>query len=433
MELSQERKRSSLKKEHQSRFFKERKSMRAYERLIRYAKVYTTSDPESSETPSTLRQFDLAKLLKKEMEETGIEDVSISDKCYVTGFIPATRGYENVPRLGFIAHMDTAPDFSGANVNPQLHEHYDGQAISLGCGRVIDPKSFPDLIDMKGKTVMTADGSTLLGADDKAGVAEIMTMAESLISGNIPHGKICIAFTPDEEIGSGAKDLDLDAFGADFAYTVDGGYMGEITYETFNAAQADFDITGFAVHPGSGKDVMVNAALVACEINSMLPPADIPRLTEGYEGFFHLIHMSGDVEKASIAYIVRDHKEANFYARLDILRHIEKTLNNKYGENTVHLIIKQQYRNMEEKIRPCMHLVETAKTVMKSLGVEPDTAPVRGGTDGAELSFRGLPCPNLGTGGYGYHGPYEHIAIEDMDTVADILLGIVKSYSKKYS
>ena len=405
--------------------------MRAYERLIRYAKVYTTSDPDSMKTPSTKRQFDLAKLLKEEMEGVGIEHVSISDKCYVTGFISATKGYENVPRLGFIAHMDTAPDFSGENVKPVLHENYNGQAIGIGCGRVIDPKSFPDLLDMKGKTVMTADGSTLLGADDKAGVAEIMTMAENIIFSNIPHGKICIAFTPDEEIGSGAKDLDLNSFGADFAYTVDGGYMGEITYETFNAAQADFKITGFAVHPGSGKGVMVNAALVACEINAMLPPADIPRLTEGYEGFFHLIHMSGDVEKASIAYIVRDHKEANFNARLDLLRHIEKTINEKYGEGTVRLAVRQQYRNMEEKIRPCMHMVETAKAVMKSLGVEPDTTPVRGGTDGAELSFRGLPCPNLGTGGYGYHGPYEHIAIEDMDIVTNILVGIVRSYSKK--
>lgn len=404
--------------------------MRAYERLVRYAKVYTTSDPDSETVPSTERQFDLARLLADEMKSLGIKDVTVTDKCYVTGILPAAKGCEDAAHIGFIAHMDTAPDYAGENVHPVLHENYDGEAIDLGNDLVLDPENFPDLKEMKGKTLITADGTTLLGADDKAGIAEIMTMAESLVSGNIPHGQISIAFTPDEEIGSGAAWLDLDAFAADYAYTVDGGYKGEITYETFNAAQAEYSITGFAVHPGSAKGLMVNAALVACEINSMLPAGDIPRLTEGYEGFFHLCDMKGDVSRASMTYIVRDHKESNFNARLDTLHHIEKTLNEKYGEGTVHLTIKMQYKNMEEMIRPCMHLVENAKKVMLGLGVEPDTSPVRGGTDGSELSFRGLPCPNLGTGGYGYHGPYEHIAAEDMDTVTDILLGIVKTYAK---
>lgn len=403
--------------------------MRAYERLVRYAKVWTTSDEASGQTPSTQRQFDLASMLVDEMKEMGIADAAVDENCYVTGHIPAAAGCEEKSRLGFISHMDTAPDASGENVRPQIHENYDGGRIEIGSGKVLDPAEFPDLLSMKGKTLITSDGSTLLGADDKAGIAEILTMAETLIRDRVPHGQISIAFTPDEEIGSGAALLDLDAFGADYAYTVDGGDRGEITYETFNAAQAVFEITGKSVHTGSAKGLMVNAGLVACEINAMLPSCDIPALTEGYEGFCHLCSIEGNVEKAKLVYIVRDHRAAYLDARLDLLRHVEKTLNEKYGEGTVKLETKMQYRNMEEKIRPCMHLVDTAKQVMESLGVTPDSSPVRGGTDGAELSFRGLPCPNLGTGGYGFHGPYEHITAEDMDTVVQILLGIVKKYA----
>lgn len=405
--------------------------MRAYERLIKYAKVFTTSDEaNASVSPSTDRQFDLAGMLVEDMKELGIEDAAVDENCYVVGHIPASEGYEGKTRLGFIAHMDTAPDASGENVKPQVHENYDGKAVELGGGKVLDPAQFPELKDMKGKTLITTDGSTLLGADDKAGIAEILTMIEGLREKQIPHGPISIAFTPDEEIGSGAHLLDLDKFGAELAYTVDGGPTFEITYETFNAAAAKFEITGVSVHPGSAKDVMVNAALVACEINSMLPAGDIPRLTEGYEGFFHLTGIEGDVEKASVSYIVRDHKAENFQARQDLLTHIAKVLNEKYGEGTVKLTIRRQYNNMEEKIRPHMELVEIAKKAIESLGITPDTSPVRGGTDGAELSFRGLPCPNLGTGGYGFHGPFEHITAEDMDDEVKILTRIVQEFAR---
>lgn len=405
--------------------------MRAYERLVRYAQVWTTSDESTGATPSTQRQFDLARTLAEEMQEIGIRDASVDENCYVMGHIPATPGYEGRTKLGFIAHLDTAPDASGENVKPQIHDNYDGGRIQIGNGKVLDPEDFPDLMTMKGKTLITSDGATLLGADDKAGIAEILTMAQHLVREGIPHGQISIAFTPDEEIGSGAALLDLEGFDADYAYTVDGGGKGEITYETFNAAQALFEITGKSVHTGSAKGLMINAGLVACQINAMLPAGDIPALTEGYEGFFHLCSIEGCVESAKLVYIVRDHKEGNFQARLDLLRHVEKVMNEKYGGGTVKLTVKMQYRNMEEKIRPCMHLVDTAKRVMEKLGVTPDSSPVRGGTDGAELSFRGLPCPNLGTGGYGFHGPYEHIAAEDMDTVVEILLGLVRAYAER--
>ena len=279
---------------------------------------------------------------------------------------------------------------------------------------------------MKGRTLITTDGTTLLGADDKAGVAEILTMAEELMKGNIPHGKICIAFTPDEEVGSGAQHLDIPAFGACYAYTVDGGSENSVEYENFNACSARFEITGFNIHPGDAKDKMLNAALIAMEINGMLPSAETPRDTEGYEGFFHLTDMEGTVEYATLQYIVRDHDAGHFQARQETLRHIQKILNEKYGAGTVKLSIHQQYRNMKEKIEPCMHLIENAKAVIRKLGMEPEVVPVRGGTDGAQLSFRGLPCPNLGTGGYAFHGPYEHITAEGMDAVVKILVGIAE-------
>lgn len=405
--------------------------MRAYERLITYAKVWTTSDEEGKGSPSTQRQFDLAKILVSEMQGLGIEDAVVDENCYVMGHLPATEGYEGKARLGLIAHLDTAPDASGNHVQPQIHENYDGQAIQLGDGKVLDPAAFPDLKEAKGKTLITTDGRTLLGADDKAGIAEILTLVERLKEEKIPHGPLSIAFTPDEEIGSGAGLLDLDKFGADYAYTVDGGANSEVTYETFHAAQATFEVKGVSVHTGSAKGLMVNAGLVGCQINQMLPAGDTPDQTEGYEGFFHLCSIEGSVEAAKLVYLVRDHKEGNFRARLDLLSHIEKVLNEKYGEGTVTLTVKQQYRNMEEKIRPCMHLVQIAKKVISGLGIEPDTSPVRGGTDGAELSFRGLPCPNLGTGGFGFHGPFEHITAEDMDREVEILTGIVEEYARR--
>ena len=405
--------------------------MRAYERLLKYVQIYTTSDEETGTVPSTSRQFDLAKVLVEDMKEIGITDAHVDDKCYVYGWIPATPGYEEKPAIGFIAHIDTAPDFSGENVKPQIHENYDGEAIVLGeSGRVLDPKTFPELAGMKGKTLITTDGTTLLGADDKAGISEILTMAERLITEERPHGKICIAFTPDEEIGGGAEDLDIPYFGAQYGYTVDGGVRSEITYENFNACSATFEIEGVSVHPGDAKNTMVNAGLVATQIAGMLPEAETPRDTEMYEGFFHLTNIEGSTEKAVMHYIVRDHSEAIFEARQATLKHIEKIMNERYGAGTVKLTISQSYRNMIEKIRPCMHLIDNAKAVITELGDTPDVSPVRGGTDGAQLSFRGLPCPNLGTGGFSFHGPFEHIAAEDMDFVTEVLLGIVKKYAE---
>lgn len=404
--------------------------MRAYERLLDYAKVYTTSEDTSEAVPSTERQFVLGRKLAEELKSLGVSNVRIDDKCYLYGVIPATPGMEQASKIGFIAHMDTAPDFSGENVNPQIIENYDGKDVVLGVsGRILSVKDFPHLPSLKGRTLITTDGTTLLGADDKAGVAEIMTLAEEIIKEEIPHGTICIGFTPDEEIGRGADYFDVAGFGADYAYTVDGGVENEIEYENFNAAGAKVEFSGFSVHPGSSKDTMVNAALVAMEFNAMLPAGDTPRNTEGYEGFFHLCEMSGDVSDAKLEYIVRDHDASMFRCRLETLRHAEKLLNEKYGQGTVTLTIKEQYRNMKEKIEPCMHLIENASLAVQETGLQPVTVPIRGGTDGARLSFMGLPCPNIGTGSYACHGPFEHITAEGMDAVVKILKGIVRLYA----
>jgi tripeptide aminopeptidase len=335
--------------------------MRAYERLLKYVKIYTTSDEESGNTPSAQREFDLGNLLAEELKEIGVENVRITEQCYVYGEIPATPGYEQVPALGFIAHMDTAPDFCGEGVKPQIIGDYDGNDIQLGqSGRVLSCKAFPDLRELKGRTLITTDGTTLLGADDKAGLAEIMTMAEQLIREKTPHGKICVAFTPDEEIGEGADHFDVEGFGAKYAYTVDGGAENEIEYENFNAAGAQIEITGLSVHPGDSKDTMINAALVAMEFNQMLPSGETPRGTSGYEGFFHLTDMSGDVSEAKLSYIIRDHSAAHFEVRKEQMQHIADLLNEKYGQGTVKLAIKDQYRNMREKIEDCMFLIDYA-------------------------------------------------------------------------
>ena len=405
--------------------------MRAYERLLNYVKIHTTSDENSTTVPTTARQFDLAKVLVEEMKAMGIQDARVGENCYVYGTIPATPGYEAKTAIGFIAHLDTAPDFCGEHVNPQIRENYDGKDVALGdSGKVLETAKFPHLAKLAGRTLITTDGTTLLGADDKAGIAEIMTLAESLLNGDMPHGKVCIAFTPDEEVGSGAAEFDISGFGAEYAYTVDGGCENEIVYENFNACAAQVEIKGFNIHPGEAKNTMVNAALVATEFNSMLPSGETPRDTQMYEGFFHLCGIEGTVERAKMEYIVRDHSSACFEARQTTLRHIEKLLNEKYGEGTVQVTIRQQYRNMEEMLAPCMHLIDNAKDVIRELGMEPDVSPVRGGTDGAQLSFRGLPCPNLGTGGYAFHGPYEHITAEGMDTSVKVLQGIVKRYAE---
>ena len=405
--------------------------MRAYERFLNYVKIHTTSDENSNTTPSTRRQFDLAEILAEEMKKLGVKDVRVDENCYVYGTVPATPGYEDKPAIGLIAHLDTAPDFCGEHVNPQIHRNYNGEDVTLGdSGKVLSVKTFPHLKELKGRTLITTDGTTLLGADDKAGIAEIMTVAEELLKGTMPHGKVCIAFTPDEEVGSGADKLDIPAFGAQYAYTADGGCENEIVYENFNASEAVFKIRGFNIHPGEAKNKMINAALVGMEINSMLPNLETPAHTELYEGFFHLCEMEGTVENATLQYIIRDHSAASFEARENTLRHIEKIMNEKYGQGTVSLEIHEQYRNMIEKVAPCMQLVDYAKDAIRELGMEPNTDPIRGGTDGAQLSFRGLPCPNLGTGGYAFHGPYEHITAEGMDTAVHVMLGILKRFAQ---
>ncbi len=400
--------------------------MKAYERLIRYAKVNTASGEDLSRTPTTERQFDLSRLLASEMIEMGLSEVCEDEHAYVYGVLPATPGFEDRPCIGLIAHIDTVPDFSGENVKPTLHPDYDGEDLALGeSGRVLSVSQFPHLSSLKGHTLITTDGTTVLGADDKAGVAEILTVCERVIEEKITHGRVAVCFTPDEEVGHGAALLDLDRLGADFAYTVDGGILEQINYETFNAAAAHWTVNGFNVHPGSAKNIMVNASLVAMEINSMLPKGDVPEKTEKYEGFFHLTDMQGNVEKATLDYIIRDHDAAAFRVREEMMRHIESLINEKYGAGTAQLSIHEQYRNMAERLSEHMEIVELAERAIEKAGLTPESAPIRGGTDGAQLSFRGLLCPNLGTGGYGFHGPYEHITAENMDKAVEILLNIL--------
>ena len=399
--------------------------MKAYERLLSYVKVFTPSSEETGTSPSTQYQFDLARLLVQELKELGVKDADVDEHCYVYGHIPATRGYESRQKLGFIAHMDTAPDFSGKDVRPQIIPDYDGGDILLkGSQDVLKVSDFPSLASLKGRTLITTDGTTLLGADDKAGVAEIMTAVEELIAEGTPHGELWIGFTPDEEVGAGANLFDLAIFQADYAYTVDGDYEGEVAYENFNAASAIFHIKGVNVHPGEAKDIMVNAALVGCEIVSRLPEAETPAHTSGREGFYHLTDMSGDVASATLSFIIRDHDKTTFEKRLQNLRDLAQSMNQKYGPETVTLDIEHSYENMISVIEDKMEIVDLAKQAIASEGLTPLSRPIRGGTDGARLSFMGLPCPNLGTGGYGFHGPYEHISVEGMQTAVRILKNI---------
>ncbi len=405
--------------------------MKAYERLLKYVVVRTPSDENSETVPSSPCQFDLAKLLETEMKELGLKDVHLDDQCYLYGNLPATAGYEDKPAIGFIAHMDTVADFCDHDIVPILTENYSGEAMEIGkSGLILSPGTFPHLTSLKGRTLITSDGTTVLGADDKAGIAEILTMIERVQAEDIPHGKLCVAFTPDEEIGTGAAHFNVEEFGADYAYTMDGDTEGEIQYENFNACKACFEIKGFNVHPGSSKDTMINASLVAMEINNMLPGCETPRGTEEYEGFYHLVSMSGECASAQLNYIVRDHDKHLFEARKKTLRLIEKDLNEKWGEGTVTLTITEQYKNMAEIIAGCMHLIDNAKAACEAADVTPLVIPIRGGTDGCQLSFKGLPCPNLGTGGHAYHGPYEHITVEGMDKSVDVMMELVKLYAK---
>lgn len=401
--------------------------MKAYERFLKYVTVWTSSDEESTTVPTTKRQLDLGRLLVEEMKKMGLSDVEIDEYGYVYGYLPATEGKENVPALGLIAHMDTAPDYNGRDVKPQIISDYNGEDVVLGnSGKVLSVKDFPRLKSFRGRTLITTDGTSLLGADDKAGIAEILTVAEELINEKTPHGKICIAFTPDEEVGGGADYLKISDFGAVYGYTLDGSYEGEIQFENFNAAGAEIIIHGVNVHPGSAKNIMKNAQTIAMELHGMLPKDECPEKTEGYEGFYHLTDFTGTVEQAVMKYIIRDFDSVLFEEKQEKMRQAVEQINEKYGEGTAELKLEESYRNMREKIEPCMQLIDYAKAACQEAGVEPDVAPIRGGTDGARLSFRGLPCPNLGTGGDGFHGPYEHITVEGMDLAVEIVKNIIK-------
>lgn len=396
--------------------------MNACERFLRYVKVHTTSNPASEAAPSSAIQLDLARILVEEMTALGLENAHVDEFGVVYGWLPATPGREDQPALGFIAHMDTSPDYSGENVKPQIIEQYDGGDVVLpGTGDVLSVANFPTLTGLKGMTLITSDGTTLLGADDKAGIAEILTAVERIIAENKPHGRLCIAFTPDEEIGMGVAHFDIEKFGAPLAYTVDGGREGELAFETFNAASAKVEFTGMSVHPGSSKDTMINAALVAMEFNALLPACDTPRLTEGYEGFFHLHDMQGDVSHAVLEYIVRDHDRAAFEVRKQTLRHAAKVINERYGREVVSLTLTDTYYNMADKIAPHMELIENARKAALLAGMEPFVEPVRGGTDGCRLSEMGMPTPNLCTGGFAYHGKFEHIAAESLERCAKMV------------
>ena len=405
--------------------------MRAYERLLKYVKIYTESSPDTGATPSTPGQWDLARLLAEELKELGLENPSVNEHCIVTAWLPAAPGCESAPPLGLLAHMDTAPAFSGRGVNPVIHENYGGGDIVLPKeGRVIRAADFPFLAGLKGKTLISADGSTLLGADDKAGVAEIMTLCERLQAENLPHGRLCIAFTPDEEIGEGPDHFDVAAFGAKYAYTVDGGAAGSIEFENFNAASAVVDIAGVSVHPGGAKGVMENALLIAQELNALLPPGAVPAKTEGYQGFFHLDRLEGAAAQARMEYIIRDHDKGEFTVKKALLQRAAAQVQAAHPTARVEAVVKDTYYNMKEKLADCMHLVDNAKRAAELAGLVPTVEPIRGGTDGARLSYMGLPCPNLGTGGYNFHGPQELACVEEMDRVVDMLVQLVALYSK---
>ncbi|RKD32956.1 peptidase T [Thermohalobacter berrensis] len=402
------------------------------ERFLKYVKFDTKSDINSDSTPSTEGQMILAKEIVKELKEMGINDVSLDENGYVMATLPSNIDKE-VPTIGFIAHLDTSSEVSGKNVKPNIVKNYAGKDILLNKDKniVLSPKEFPELNNYVGEDLITTDGTTLLGADDKAGVAEIMTALEYLINNpDAKHGTIKVGFTPDEEIGRGADHFDVDKFGADFAYTIDGGPIGELEYENFNAAMAKITFNGRSVHPGSAKNKMINSMLVANEFISMLPTNERPEHTEEYEGFFHIIDINGNVEKTNVTYIIRDHDKKKFEDKKKMINDITNFLNNKYGENTVVLDMKDQYYNMKEKVEPVIHIVETAKRAMEEVGVKPLIKPIRGGTDGARLSYMGLPCPNIFTGGHNFHGKYEYIPISSMEKAVEVILKIIELYSK---
>ena len=393
-------------------------------RFLKYVSVDTRSRDDADAIPSTQKQFDLARLIEAEMKELGLENVKLDEHCYVYGYVPATD--PSLPTLGFIAHMDTVEWKGEQCVLPRIVENYPGGDIYLNPSVAIEEDKFPYLNGLIGQDIIVTDGTTVLGADDKAGVAEIMTLAEMLINDkSIRHGRIAIGFTPDEEVGNGATMFDVKGFGADFAYTVDGGPIGEIEYENFNAATARVTVRGRNIHPGAAKDKRVNSAHVFKEFDALLPALERPEHTEGYEGFFHLEHMQGNVEETKAIYIIRDHDMARFTERKELMQRAAGFINNRYGEGTLLLKLKDSYYNMKEKILPHMHLIDTARTAMQALGITPEIVPIRGGTDGARLSYMGLPCPNLCTGGYNCHGPREFIPVQSLEKMCELLREIV--------
>ncbi|MBD5548566.1 MAG: peptidase T [Lachnospiraceae bacterium] len=398
------------------------------ENFLEYVKIDTQSSEESTDTPSTPKQHDLAKILVRQLQEMGAEEITYDEeRCYVYATVPASAGCEDAPVIGFIAHMDTSPAVTGAGVKPRIVEDYDGKDLVLNEDKQIVMKvaDFPELASYQGKRLIVTDGTTLLGADDKAGVAEIMAMAEYLLKhSEISHGKIRIGFTPDEEIGSGADYFDIKLFGADFAYTVDGGRLGELEYENFNAAGAKVVVHGRSVHPGEAKDKMRNAILMAQEFQSMLPAAENPMYTCEYEGFYHLDQLNGTVEEAKAEYIIRDHDRDKFEKKKELFLRVGEFLNRKYGEGTFEIDLKDSYYNMKEIIEKNMHLVVNAKEAMEELGISPVVVPIRGGTDGARLSFMGLPCPNLCTGGANFHGRFEYACADEMEMIVELLVKI---------
>ena len=398
------------------------------ENFLRYVKIDTQSSEESTTIPSTMKQHDLARQLVSELEAMGAAEITYDkEHCYVYATIPASAGCEKAPVLGFISHMDTSPAVTDTNVNPRIVENYDGKDIVLNAAEniVMKVEDFPELLHYMGQDLIVTDGTTLLGADDKAGVAEIMTMAETLLMHpEKKHGKIRIGFTPDEEVGAGADHFDVKLFGADYAYTVDGGYEGELEYENFNAASARFEVQGKNIHPGSAKDKMLNALQVVCEINAMLPPVQRPEHTEGYEGFYHLVGIGGSVEAAESSYIIRDHDRAKFERKKAFAQEVADFLNRKYGEGTVKLTLKDQYYNMREMVEPHPQVIAKAEQAMRMAGVEPLVKPIRGGTDGSRLSYMGLPCPNLFTGGMNFHGKYEYASLDTMKKAMQTIINL---------
>jgi len=404
-------------------------------RFVSYVTIDTESDPSNPNFPSTEKQWNLAHLLEKELNEIGLEDVVLDENCYLMATLPSNIDYK-VPTIGFISHIDTSPDFTGKNVNPQIHSNYDGNDIVLNKAQniVLSPDYFDDMLQYKGQTIITTDGTTLLGADDKAGITEIVSAMEYLVQNpQIKHGTIRICFTPDEEVGKGAHLFDVEKFNADWAYTMDGSQIGELEYENFNAASAKITIEGKIVHPGYAKGKMINSMTIASDFMRNLPANEVPEKTTGYEGFFHLHDLTGTVEKTVLEYIIRDHNFDLFEKRKLFIEQIGVDFNKKYGKKTVNIEIKDQYFNMKEKIVPVMHIVTIAKEAMEEIGVKPLIKAIRGGTDGSQLSFKGLPCPNIFAGGHNFHGKYEYVPVESMIKATEVIVRIAEKVSEKFS